>query len=419
MPGSTVNMLVLGDSAMWGQGLQEQDKFHSLVQVAIPARNPAVTSVPKVVLAHSGATIGSGDLTNPPPLTVPPIGEMPTTYPTIIQQCQRFTGPPEPAAVDLILVNGGINDVSIMNILNPSVTTTTLETYLRNYCYTAMKVLLVELERKFPNARIIVTGYYPIVSTQSNLWLLDLFCLAAVGAVFWPAILGGVIFAEWMKQQIIVNCQYFAERSSSLLYWAVSEERSASNRQIDFADAYWFGLDATRSALTANPWLFGINPDSSPQDTVVRQPACNAAHAARPEVDVFACERASMGHPNQQGAAAYANAILAILFPPRRLTIHVSPSPVPLGVPTSVVVSAEDASTHTPVVGTVKIRNFDANGRPVYAQFNTGIPYATTFREGMVRQFDTELRKWVSELVSPDGVVSATGYPNVQVPFGW
>ncbi len=414
MPGSTVNMLVLGDSSIWGQGLQEPDKFHSRVQVAIPARNPTVTTVNKVVLAHSGATIGSGDPTNPSALTEPPVGEVPTSYPTIIQQCQQFTGPPAPNEVDLILVDGGINDVSIMNILNPTVTTTTLETYMRNYCYTAMKVLLVELERKFPNARIIVTGYFPIISTQSNLWLLDLFLYATTGLL-------GVILAEWMKQQIIVNCQCFAERSSSLLYWAVSEERSASGRQIDFADAYWFGLDGTRAALTANPWLFGINPDTSPQDTVQRHNACVVADAApdRPDVNLYICDRASVGHPNPQGAAAYANAILAILFPPRRLTVRVSPSPVPLGVATSIIISAEDANTHAPVVGTVNIRNFDTLGRPIYTQFNTGTSYATTFREGRVMQFDTELRKWIAETTSPSGVVSATGYPNVEVPFVW
>lgn len=416
MPGATVNMLVLGDSAIWGQGLQENEKFHSLVQAAIPARNPAVTSVTKVVLAHSGAKIGSGDFTNPAPLTVPPVGEVPTYYPTIMQQCQQFTGPPAPAEVDLILVDGGMNDVGVMRVLDPNVTTTTLETHMVNYCYTAMKVLLVELERKFPNARIIVTGYYPILSSQSNPWLFDAFGRGVVGAALW---LGGSIFWEWMKQPLIVNCQYFAGRSSWHLWLAVSEERIASNRQIDFADPRYFGLDESRAALTTNSWLWGINPDGSPQDTVVRQPACNEAHAARSDVDVFACERASTGHPNAQGAAAYANAILAILFPPRRLTVSVAPSPVPLGVPTSVVVSAEDANTHAPVVGTVKVRNFDTLGKPVYAEFNTGTAYATTFREGRVRQFDPELRKWILELISPGGVVNATGYPSAEVPFVW
>jgi lysophospholipase L1-like esterase len=424
MPGSTVNILVLGDSAVWGQGLQPSEKFHSLVQAGIRAGNPAVTDTPKVVVAHSGATIGSGDFADPPPLTqLPPpgapVGEVPTSYPTIIQQSQRFTGPPAPLAVDLILVDGGINDVSIFNILNPFVSTTTLETLIRNDCYTAMKVLLVELERKFPNARIIVTGYYPIVSAQSNLWPLELLCLAVIGAIYWPAILNGAIFAEFMKQNIVTNCQYFADRSSFWLNWAVFEERNASNRQIHFADPYWFGLNATRSVFTASPWLFGINADGSRQDTIDRQTTCAAAHVARPEVDVFACERASAGHPNQVGAQAYASAILNILFPPRSLSVHVSPSPVPLRVATSIVISAEDAATHAPVAGTVQIRNFDSLGRAVYAQVPTGTSYAATFRQGKVRQFDPETRTWYWELTEPGATVSATGYPSTEVDFGW
>jgi len=67
----------------------------------------------------------------------------------------------------------------------------------------------------------------------------------------------------------------------------------------------------------------------------------------------------------------------------------------------------------------VKIRNFDANGRPVYLEFGTGTSQAATFRTGLVRQFDPELKKWIPEETNPGGVVIATGFPATKIPFEW
>ena len=283
-----------------------------------------------------------------------------------------------------------------------------------------------------------MTGYYPIVSNDSALTLpLDLgsalvmleYTIAVTyGMGAWLAMLAGVVFAEWMRQNIIVNCQFFAERSSWMLSWAVTDTlKQFPNRPIEytisFADVYNSGFDGTRSVLTANSWLFGIKlasltpPTFTLEETVPRQACCNKVYPSEPDKLVF-CQMASIGHPNPRGARAYADLILGILFP-HRITVHVSPSPVPLGVPTSVVISAEDVLTHAPVAGTVKLRNFDSLGRSVYAQFPTDTPYATTLREGVIRVFDPELRKWVGEDASPSAVVSVPSYSSVEVPIGW
>jgi hypothetical protein len=65
------------------------------------------------VLAHSGATIGVGDTETADPVD----GEVPTSYPTILQQCDLFTGLRD--KVDLVLMDGGMNDVDVTTILNP------------------------------------------------------------------------------------------------------------------------------------------------------------------------------------------------------------------------------------------------------------------------------------------------------------
>jgi lysophospholipase L1-like esterase len=422
LPGTTYNIIVLGDSAAWGQGLPPDEKFHSLVAAAIRARNPAVTVPAPVLRAHSGATI----FFRPPSapvlsLTGEMAGEIPTPYPTIVEQCNSFTGPPDPRDIDLVLVNGGINDVELTTILNPYTTTTTVATLVRDRCYTPWKeTLFPALLTKFPNARIVVIGYYPIVSALTSLARLEALCVAIWAPLPWFVLIAGSIFLDWMKQQVVANCWMFARGSANMMYWAAAETSDAWNRPIDFADPYIGGFGETHSIFTDDPWLFGAAgtiPFIAPEDTVPRQSTCAQAFPTD-AANRAICNLASAGHPNPRGARAYADAILAVLFAPH-LTVRVTPSPVPLGVSTSVVVSAEDFVTHAPVAGTVRIRNFDAFRRPVYLQSTTGTPVTATFRQGTIRQFDPETRRWISEPVDPAGALSATGYPMADVPFAW
>src|SRR5947199_1451967 len=102
-------IVCIGDSVVWGQGLLETEKFDSMVREALTRFLSGVT-LEKT--AHSGAVIGvSGAMGNPAP------GEVPESRLSIIEQCDGFTNSPE--TVDLVLMDGGINDVGVSNILNP------------------------------------------------------------------------------------------------------------------------------------------------------------------------------------------------------------------------------------------------------------------------------------------------------------
>jgi hypothetical protein len=422
----TFNLLVLGDSIQWGQGLREAEKFHSLVEAELRARNPGL-DVRKTVLAHSGAVIGKDNSTVADPLTVGPVGEVPTSYPTILQQCDprvAYRGP-RPEDVHLILVDGGINDVAIGTILNPATTAQVLAAQVRRFCYDDFKRLLVDL-RRFTNARVVVTGYYPIVGPWSNPLLIHALIIGLGGATGLGAIgaIVGGILAEWARAQVIANCQAFADQSGTWLYRAVAEERAApgGNPRISVVLPTDWGLDFQHCALTEHPWIFGTEQTVVPQDGVAgdRQIACAAAIGVPYHgVDGFVCERASMGHPNPEGARAYARGILTQLFPPRRLAVRVEPTPTLLGAPVTLTVRAEDAQSHAPVAGTVRLQNFTSDGGPVDLQFPAGTAVQATFREGRVRVFDQEERVWTIEPASPSGTVSAPDYPSVDVPFTW
>jgi hypothetical protein len=158
-------ILVIGDSVAWGQGLEEKDKFHSLVEKDIREKYSGA-NVYKKVLAHSGATIGIGDFAIEAPL----YGEVPTSHPSILQQCDAFTGLKK--TIDLILVNGDINDINVRTILNPLLSNTDLSNLINRHCYQDMKIPLTKIGSSHSNAKVVVSGYYQLVSDDSDLFLL-------------------------------------------------------------------------------------------------------------------------------------------------------------------------------------------------------------------------------------------------------
>ena len=119
-------------------------------------------------------------------------------------------------------------------------------------------------------------------------------------------ILDGLVFAK-----IIANCEQFYVQSNHFLQRAINQMNQAGGAPRIFFAQPPFGPE--NAALAPQAWLWGVNPDLSPQDSVqaARHAACDAF-----ETDIIrrqTCYRASAGHPNIQGAQQYANAILALL----------------------------------------------------------------------------------------------------------
>jgi lysophospholipase L1-like esterase len=186
-------MLVLGDSVMWGQGLADEHKFSYLVRQWICEQRNSGNCQDKDdvqihVEAHSGAVIAKPEKDNQKkeedrftrtnsPIRYP--GEVNNVYPTVwgqVDLAHRYyldnSIPPE--EVDLILVNGGINDMGAPSLLAPKLLgflAGNINDSARKYCEDDMKLLLEKVANNFPNARIVVPGYFPLVSlnTPENL----------------------------------------------------------------------------------------------------------------------------------------------------------------------------------------------------------------------------------------------------------
>ena len=289
-------IVVLGDSVTWGQGLLDADKMHCVVAARIPQAEVAA------VLAHSGAVIGvCGRQTR-----TPADGEVPTAYPSILQQCDAFAD--DPAAVDLVIVNGGINDIDVRYVLNPMTETADLRDAIERCCFCDMRELLRRLTAKFsrPAARIVVTSYYPILSDQSRFGLGSEFLLTmGVPIASLATLVPAAGLPIWGK--VLDNCSVFFADSTDALRRAIAD---VGDPRVRLAAP---PFAASNAALAPDAWLFGIRWDLSPQDP---KAAARRAACTRDEPDPIRreqCFRASAGHPNVTGARRFAEAILTAL----------------------------------------------------------------------------------------------------------
>ncbi len=309
----TYKILCIGDSIMWGQGLTEQQKFYWQTETAIRTKNANI-GVYKEVAAHSGAIIGVGQVSNHEPF----YGEIPTNFPTIFEQANKFKNKPDAAFVDLCLVDGGINDMGISVFLKPSLTPQKQQEQndkiieeTKKYAYTDMKALLVHLTESFPTAKIIVTGYFPPISHQSKkLKSMVKFYLSALGIVLPPdaiiAIKGVEELTDLAFESVANQSILAANELNKNLDLAVSEVNlQLVNQRVFFADPKFKEENA---AFAPQPWIFSTDLAFNLEDYVIRERA-NACELEAGDNGKFYCKHASLGHPNEKGAIAYFKAI--------------------------------------------------------------------------------------------------------------
>jgi len=301
------HMTVLGDSVLWGNGLGESDKIPSLVAEVIEARTGR--RVISQVLALSGAKLVPGD--DDGVCGIDCFRSAPYVATSLPLQLEIVEHPEQS---DLVLVNGCINDVGLSRILSPETTADKLAERTAYYCGEVMADFLKQIRAVFPQSPIVVTGYYPIVSTASDLdtllmWLTteekdvqdDLNELATV---------------------LAANSNRFDAVARESLRQAVDRVNTAeASAMIGFADP---GFGEEHGIFAPQSWLWGLRTRTSheqdeeiPYDWVPEDPelsrriqACIEQIGTGPTIP---CLYTSLGHPNRQGARAYAEAIVAAL----------------------------------------------------------------------------------------------------------
>ncbi|HKP47744.1 MAG TPA: SGNH/GDSL hydrolase family protein [Pyrinomonadaceae bacterium] len=157
-----LEMLVLGDSIMWGQGLNQQEKFSWRVKCWLEEKTKREVNLK--IFARSGALLSGAPAASF--RFQSDDGEVNLPYPSVNEQLDRareFYGPAA-AKVNLILLDGCVNDVDVSNLLNVTTDPEWLRQRINTNCKVGMHDLLKRVTAIFPNAYVMVTGYYRIIS---------------------------------------------------------------------------------------------------------------------------------------------------------------------------------------------------------------------------------------------------------------
>ncbi len=200
MPRPPMKMVAFGDSVVWGQGLQHEQKF--VVQAAreIAAfEGTTLVGGDVELLAHSGAIIDSsfaereafsdrweylfgrdrnataridfitgkdsghrllGNAALP--------GELSRPYPTVLGQTQQYARTADPSKVDVVFADGGGNDLDFTSFLYPEGSQAEDFARAREILYPRYESLMKTALETFPNAVVILNGYYPLMSPDSS-----------------------------------------------------------------------------------------------------------------------------------------------------------------------------------------------------------------------------------------------------------
>ena len=334
-----LQMLVLGDSIMWGQGLRDEEKFSSRVKCWLQEKTNR--EVKLHVEAHSGAVI-SGAVT--PQTFTTSDEEVNLTSPTINEQLDHAIQfyRENQASPALILMNGCINDVGVKNLLAASTPLEDLRTQVRQSCGEKMRLLLQRVRNSFPLSQVVVTGYYPIVSllTADNAFLRQL-----VKKLNNQRPEARRMTDKEMRQRLIALSDEWYKTSTASLVEAVMKTNGAANPEpsspkVMFAEIQ-FGSEHVFAAPETLLWtfLFASTKASGFAKVVVLLSFGTAAYKANDHVresrikscgetfkkpkgikeekkqkedreDLFLiCRYASLGHPNNMGALVYTEAI--------------------------------------------------------------------------------------------------------------
>jgi len=398
------NMLAFGDSIMWGQGLTHDLKFATLVKNWVETKLPG-RGVTFQNFAHSGAQIMRDDAQDAAPGWE---GEVPAKFPSIHRQLHRardtiITGQGNPAEIDLVLLNGGINDIGVTSILSPWASSGSVSDLTRDSITSRMNYLLPVATGLFPNAKFIVPGYFPIITDDSSVPEITLL----LAALFGP----GAIATPLIRQQLVANCSAFYAESDAGLRNAVAAQNGRTPNRCVYADP---GFSAVHGYGASQRYLFNIG-ETDPMVNA-RKAYCAAAGLAFDPT----CLSASMGHPNVNGAVKYANAMIGKLGvfvtewqALRKLFACVDPKPV-VGSPGNYTVWVEDYETRRPVAASISV-----GSRTIGA--NTGFTHTFGCGPAETERLDGVRGRPGRTITVPGAcdqiLITAPGYVQISLPY--
>jgi lysophospholipase L1-like esterase len=327
-----LNMLVLGDSITWGQGLKPE--HNSWYQVKLWVEKTTGRPVAERVEAHSGALIEPGPTDDRLSASN---HEVNVARPTVHDQLDAaLKYYPDPTTVDIILLSACGNDVGVENLLNAA-KVEEIDDMAAKKCGAPTERLLRRVAGAFRAATIFVVGYYPFFSEKTR----NDFILRGLTKRFVKTVSGAPrLSSTETLVRLTENSRDWYAASNKILSQVAqrlnAETGSSPSRiifaKIDFPPEYSFAAPDTRLwGFNRSPFrmlmlflsfgkvLLPANDEVRGQRTA----SCNEVFKTSPgetadqkrerEKRRTLCRYASLGHPNRLGAGLYADAVIALM----------------------------------------------------------------------------------------------------------
>lgn len=325
-------MLSVGDSLMSAQGLRPENKFGWLVKGWL--ENEVFREERKVnykTKAHSGARLSlhkdefekMARLGDDPDRFHHP--EINISFPCIETQIEKARQEyDDPASVDLILISGGITDVLVANVVNPFVHKEVLRKLIDDYCRVSMGRTLEKASLAFPKAEIVVVGYFPVISTRSDIHKIFRYLFKAISFPHtFQFALANPITRQLMKglrKKMAERSDLWVTESDKAFKSAIeSTNKALGEKRIHFVAT---PISAETCFGTPRSLLWETDHDNFPADEMygVRKIECPKAlseikYHHYGKYSMRMCEIAAIGHPNLEGSRVYADAIKKVIGP--------------------------------------------------------------------------------------------------------
>ncbi|HUF03356.1 MAG TPA: hypothetical protein VMM38_04195 [Aridibacter sp.] len=329
------HFLVVGDSLISGQGLREEDRFYSLTREWL--QQEIAGNGGKVFLknkSHSGSNVYLNEEDRKAleeaerPLDEFFPSEVNFTFPSIAKQVEVAVreyseAGIDPKSVGLVMVSGGLTNITVKGIIDPFDDSDNLRRDIVKYCNGYMSRFLGETGEAFPNATIAVIGYYPMVSAKSSTGMIYNAVLELVG-ISGPIkpVMNNIVTKQFFKilhKQMTKRSRIWAEGSDRELRNAVaSHNERVGKEQAVFVKS---PIDESTCFGTKNSLLWKMAKKGRSEDDQfdLRKKVCSEAIDSVEDIELdFSkryCELAGLGHPNPEGARAYAESIKSALRP--------------------------------------------------------------------------------------------------------
>ncbi|MEZ5308932.1 MAG: hypothetical protein R2684_17440 [Pyrinomonadaceae bacterium] len=326
-------MLVIGDSLVSGQGLLEKDRFYNLVRNHLAEE--VFKTKRKVSLknkSHAGArlflqedeikALSDAEIDE----DIEYYKEVNFSFPSTTSQVETARREYEAEGVsadnvDMILMSGSLTDINASYVLNGFLNYKPLRRKIEQHCFGGMKRFLETTGKAFPNAKIFVVGYFPMLSSETPTGdmyntILELYSFPRPTKPFLNNIATKQLF-KILQARMKKRSRIWFEESSKALKRAVDGHNQAVGKQMAFFVPS--PIPESRSYGTEDTLLWKMGKKGRSEDAMyeVRLSECPKEISKLSDVDqkfdVRICELSGIGHPNPEGSIEYAKAINAVV----------------------------------------------------------------------------------------------------------